>query len=160
MRHWYCLQGQQVWRLDFHFNKFEEMSFVLNYSLPRIFLCAKSSDFVSLHAISVFKYGEILFQVLLLYWFSVQCSVQFWLYKSHPGFTFFVIVEKWMEMCSHTPSSSSIISRPMAANVVHLQLLLALAAHRLCALNLHTTNSKSMPYSIKNTHKTKQKIIS
>ena len=30
----------------------------------------------------------------------------------------------------------------MAANVVHLQLLLALAAHRLCALNLHTTNTK------------------
>lgn len=37
-----------------------------------------------------------------------------------------------------TPSSSSIISFPMEARVVHLQLLVALTAQRLWALNLHT----------------------
>lgn len=37
-----------------------------------------------------------------------------------------------------TPSSSSMISLPMDASVVHLQLLVALTAQRLCALNLHT----------------------
>ena len=38
----------------------------------------------------------------------------------------------------HTPSSSSMISFPMEASVVHLQLLVARTAHRLWALNLHT----------------------
>lgn len=37
-----------------------------------------------------------------------------------------------------TPSSSSMISVPMEARVVHLQLLVALTAQRLCALNLQT----------------------
>lgn len=37
-----------------------------------------------------------------------------------------------------TPSSSSMISFPMEASVVHLQLLVALTAHLLWALNLHT----------------------
>lgn len=37
-----------------------------------------------------------------------------------------------------TPSSSSMISVPMEAKVVHLQLLVALTAQRLCALNLQT----------------------
>lgn len=37
-----------------------------------------------------------------------------------------------------TPSSSSMISVPMEASVVHLQLLVALTAQRLCALNLQT----------------------
>lgn len=38
----------------------------------------------------------------------------------------------------HTPSSSSMMSFPMEASVVHLQLLVARTAHRLWALNLHT----------------------
>lgn len=38
-----------------------------------------------------------------------------------------------------TPSSSSMMSLPTLASVVHLQLLIALAAQRLCALNLHTS---------------------
>lgn len=37
-----------------------------------------------------------------------------------------------------TPSSSSMMSFPMEASVVHLQLLVARTAHRLWALNLHT----------------------
>lgn len=37
-----------------------------------------------------------------------------------------------------TPSSSSMISTPMEARVVHLQLFVALTAQRLCALNLQT----------------------
>lgn len=37
------------------------------------------------------------------------------------------------------PSGSSMISLPTLANVVHLQLEMALAAHRLCTLNLHTS---------------------
>lgn len=37
-----------------------------------------------------------------------------------------------------TPSSSSMISFPMEARVVHLQLLVALTAQRLWALNLQT----------------------
>lgn len=37
-----------------------------------------------------------------------------------------------------TPSSSSMISVPMEASVVHLQLLVARTAQRLWALNLHT----------------------
>lgn len=39
---------------------------------------------------------------------------------------------------THTPSSSSIISFPIEARVVHLQLLVARTAQRLWALNLHT----------------------
>jgi len=39
----------------------------------------------------------------------------------------------------HTPSSSSIISLPMLARVVHLQLLMALIAHCLCTLYLQTS---------------------
>lgn len=38
-----------------------------------------------------------------------------------------------------TPSSSSMMSLPTLANVVHLQLLMALTAHRLCDLNLQTS---------------------
>jgi hypothetical protein len=37
-----------------------------------------------------------------------------------------------------TPSSSSMMSFPMEASVVHLQLLVARTAQRLWALNLHT----------------------
>jgi hypothetical protein len=40
---------------------------------------------------------------------------------------------------SFTPSSSSMISLPTLANVVHLQLLMALTAHLLCDLNLQTS---------------------
>lgn len=39
-----------------------------------------------------------------------------------------------------TPSASSIISRPIVANVVHLQFAIAFAAHRLCTLHLHTSH--------------------
>lgn len=39
-----------------------------------------------------------------------------------------------------TPSASSIISRPTVASVVHLQFAIALAAHRLCTLHLHTSH--------------------
>lgn len=39
-----------------------------------------------------------------------------------------------------TPSSSSMISFPIEASVVHLQLLIALTAHLLWALNLQTVN--------------------
>jgi hypothetical protein len=38
-----------------------------------------------------------------------------------------------------TPSSSSMMSLPTLASVVHLQLLMALTAHRLCDLNLQTS---------------------
>lgn len=38
------------------------------------------------------------------------------------------------------PSTSSIISFPTLANVVHLQFDIALAAQRLCTLNLHTSH--------------------
>lgn len=41
-----------------------------------------------------------------------------------------------------TPSSSSRISLPMAARVVHLQLDWAFTAHLLWALNLHTTTNR------------------
>jgi hypothetical protein len=37
------------------------------------------------------------------------------------------------------PSTSSIISLPTLANVVHLQFDIAFAAQRLCTLNLHTS---------------------
>jgi hypothetical protein len=40
---------------------------------------------------------------------------------------------------SFTPSSSSMMSLPTLANVVHLQLLMALTAHLLCDLNLQTS---------------------
>lgn len=40
------------------------------------------------------------------------------------------------------PSMSSIISLPTLANVVHLQFDIAFAAHRLCTLNLHTSQEK------------------
>lgn len=42
----------------------------------------------------------------------------------------------------HTPSSSSMISFPIEASVVHLQLLVARTAHRLWALNLHTRKER------------------
>jgi len=45
-----------------------------------------------------------------------------------------------------TPSSSSMISFPIEANVVHLQLLVALTAHLLWALNLHTAREKYQLY--------------
>lgn len=54
-----------------------------------------------------------------------------------------------------TPSSSSIMSLPIAAKVVHLHVLWAFTAHRLWALNLHTENKQSnslnyqMTYSMK-----------
>lgn len=41
-----------------------------------------------------------------------------------------------------TPSTSSMISRPTVANVVHLQLAIAFAAHRLCTLHLHTSQER------------------
>lgn len=37
------------------------------------------------------------------------------------------------------PSASSMISFPTEDNVVHLQLLIALGAQRLCTLHLHTS---------------------
>lgn len=40
------------------------------------------------------------------------------------------------------PSGSSIISFPTLANVVHLQFDIALAAHLLCTLNLHTSHER------------------
>lgn len=40
------------------------------------------------------------------------------------------------------PSGSSMISFPTLANVVHLQFDIALAAHRLCTLNLHTSHDR------------------
>lgn len=42
-----------------------------------------------------------------------------------------------------TPSSSSMMSFPMEASVVHLQLLVARTAHRLWALNLHTVREQT-----------------
>lgn len=42
-----------------------------------------------------------------------------------------------------TPSSSSRMSFPMEASVVHLQLLVARTAHRLWALNLHTVREQT-----------------
>lgn len=52
-----------------------------------------------------------------------------------------------------TPSSSSMISMPMEARVVHLQLFVALTAQRLCALNLQTAwggavRSREGPHSM------------
>lgn len=44
----------------------------------------------------------------------------------------------WGVDCTLTPSSSSMMSFPIEAKVVHLQLLVALTAQRLWALNLHT----------------------
>lgn len=41
-----------------------------------------------------------------------------------------------------TPSTSSMMSRPTVAKVVHLQLAIAFAAHRLCTLHLHTSHDK------------------
>lgn len=41
-----------------------------------------------------------------------------------------------------TPSASSIMSFPMEANVVHLQLFIALAAHFLCTLHLQTSHER------------------
>lgn len=38
-----------------------------------------------------------------------------------------------------TPWLSSIMSFPTLANVVHLQLLIALSTHLLCTLHLHTS---------------------
>lgn len=40
------------------------------------------------------------------------------------------------------PSGSSMISFPILANVLHLQLLMAFAAHRLWTLNLHTSHER------------------
>lgn len=40
------------------------------------------------------------------------------------------------------PSTSSIISFPTLANVVHLQFAIAFAAQRLCTLNLHTSHER------------------
>lgn len=40
------------------------------------------------------------------------------------------------------PSGSSMISFPTLAKVVHLQFDIALAAHRLCTLNLHTSHER------------------
>lgn len=45
-------------------------------------------------------------------------------------------------MLKLTPSASSIISRPTVASVVHLQFAIALAAHRLCTLHLHTSHDR------------------
>lgn len=42
-----------------------------------------------------------------------------------------------------TPSSSSMMSFPMEASVVHLQSLLARTAQRLWALNLHTVDTRN-----------------
>lgn len=47
-----------------------------------------------------------------------------------------------------TPSSSSMISFPMEARVVHLQLLVARTAQRLWALNLHTEKHKVNTQSV------------
>lgn len=41
-----------------------------------------------------------------------------------------------------TPSTSSIISLPIVAKVVHLQFAIALAAHRLWTLHLHTSHDR------------------
>jgi hypothetical protein len=47
----------------------------------------------------------------------------------------------WCGICK-IPSISSIISLPTLAKVVHLQLAIALAAHFLCTLHLHTSHDK------------------
>lgn len=51
-----------------------------------------------------------------------------------------------------TPSSSSMISMPMEARVVHLQLFVALTAQRLCALNLQTASSEEQGRSPQYSH--------
>lgn len=48
-----------------------------------------------------------------------------------------------------TPSSSSMMSFPMEASVVHLQLLVALTAHLLWALNLQTARKSKTLLSLK-----------
>ena len=58
---------------------------------------------------------------------SIKCTYQVWKKKN---------------LYWHTPSSSSKISLPMAAKVVHLQFDWAFTAHLLWALNLHTTKLK------------------
>ena len=162
---------QYIWHLQVNYLLSTDEALILSARTTslEVRLSTKSRKWVLYYTIPCHAFFFVLSHQILCHFMSFQCLsiakscfkfydcigsefsavFSFGCAKSHPDFLFFVIVEKWMEMCSHTPSSSSIISRPMAANVVHLQLLLALAAHRLCALNLHTTNSKSMPYSIK-----------